>query len=254
MPTPDRSCSPATNHYNNHAYLDHNYCWIEKRRSIDEYPSYDGTLTRGADSITPGTTAVGADVGEPPRKSFSMMMKGLGLPGTHKESGRLSDTDELQAPPTQLCQERSQQAVCRSKRVNFTMEMAVRICNLSPRHDQNSATAMAMDPTQHRFSRSTHGHPITKGAPSALSVVLNHCRPKFSGSGRGIVLHRAKCTLCQSKDNIITYRFSGIVLESQLICHPRMLGSGYPQGAVQIVQYVEELQAQGGLLASQSMN
>ncbi|KAI5062107.1 hypothetical protein GOP47_0022646 [Adiantum capillus-veneris] len=98
MPTPDRSRSPTTNHYNNHAYLDHNYCWIEERRSIDEYPSYGGTPTRGGGPITPRTTPAGADVGEPPRKSFSMMMKGLGLPGTRKASGRLSDADELQAP------------------------------------------------------------------------------------------------------------------------------------------------------------
>ncbi|KAI5070926.1 hypothetical protein GOP47_0013177 [Adiantum capillus-veneris] len=82
----------------NHAYLDHNYYWIEEWRSINEYPSYGSTPARGAGPIMPGTTPAGAYVGEPPHKSFSMMMKGLGLPGTHKASGRLSDADELQAP------------------------------------------------------------------------------------------------------------------------------------------------------------
>ncbi|KAI5079997.1 hypothetical protein GOP47_0005476 [Adiantum capillus-veneris] len=82
----------------NHAYLDHNYYSIEEWRSIDEYPSYGGTPTRGVGPIMLGMNPAGADVGEPPHKSFSMMMKGLGLPGTHKASGHLSDADELQAP------------------------------------------------------------------------------------------------------------------------------------------------------------
>lgn len=80
-----------TNHYNN----DQNNYWIEERRSVDEYPSYGGTPTRGA-TMTPRATPAVQE--EAPRRSISLIMKGLGQLAGRKTSGRLSDADELQAP------------------------------------------------------------------------------------------------------------------------------------------------------------
>lgn len=62
---------------------------------MDEYPSYGGTPTRGG-AITPRATPTLVE--EAPRRSVSLIMKGLGLVSGRKTSGRLSDADELQAP------------------------------------------------------------------------------------------------------------------------------------------------------------